>query len=614
MKGKRILVVILKDDYGDPKRGPSYEYNYFFKTLSDIAQDVRLFDFGPYLQNTDQLQTDILRAAEEYNPDLIFFTLYQDQFSFKTLDKLKGKYLTLNWFCDDQWRFDDFSSRYCHHFSYVVTTDPFALQKYERVGYRNAILSQWATREYRPNFDVNRVEYLYDVTFVGGINPFREWFVSQLQKRGVAIQAFGSGWPNGRISYDQMNDIFQQSRINLNISNSKNFDLRFVTSSWKNFQSFRSTPKNKEQMKGRHFEIPAFGGFQLSNYVEFLEDHFVIGEEIAVYNTIDDLIDKIRYYLNDEELRRGLTVAGYERARTEHLYSHRFLKLWEEIQNRKLSGPKIEAIEIHDQLFPQAKPVLYTSKKRSGVSLEFQRGIRSPIAVFTDRDLNKASINNAKHKVAWLVESRDLHEDIYTRMSQPGLYGQFENVLTYDQRLLNLDQRFHRYSFGGCWIEKPDRRIYSKTKNISIIASKKNILVGHKLRHNIIKKYSSAIDDVLGYGYLALNNKVDGLRSYRYSIVVENCRENNYFTEKLIDCFATGTVPIYWGCPNIDEFFDDQGIISFSTLEELTIILQSLGPEDYSRRRNAIKKNFDRVEQYETIECDALRVIDELYL
>jgi hypothetical protein len=41
-----------------------------------------------------------------------------------------------------------------------------------------------------------------------------------------------------------------------------------------------------------------------------------------------------------------------------------------------------------------------------------------------------------------------------------------------------------------------------------------------------------------------------------YSVAVESSSETNYFTEKLIDCLITKTIPIYWGCPNISDFFD----------------------------------------------------------
>lgn len=61
-------------------------------------------------------------------------------------------------------------------------------------------------------------------------------------------------------------------------------------------------------------------------------------------------------------------------------------------------------------------------------------------------------------------------------------------------------------------------------------------------------------------------NKKDGLLDYKFSIAIENCVESGYFTEKLTDCILTDTTPIYFGCPNIDNFF--QGIYKFDLLND----------------------------------------------
>jgi spore maturation protein CgeB len=323
MIDKRILVVIMKDDYGDPARGTSYEHEYFYRTLESMFVECRLFDFGSYLSRVEALQADLLQAAEEFRPDVIFFTMYENQFRPETLDALRRHALTVNWFCDDQWRFDGFSSRYCRHFSHVITTDPLAVGKYRAHGYENAILSQWAAADTLPAYS-HPDAYLHDVSFVGQHNPFRAWLVRRLEARGIQVACYGAGWRSGRVAYERMKEIFHGSRINLNLSNSKNHDVRFVFSSLGNYRSYRSTRKVREQIKGRHFEIAGFGGFQLTNYVEFLENYFSIGREIALFNTIDDLADKIRYYLDESDLRRGTAAAGFERVLREHTYRKRF--------------------------------------------------------------------------------------------------------------------------------------------------------------------------------------------------------------------------------------------------------------------------------------------------
>jgi len=327
----KLLCVVLKDDYGDPARGESYELVYFYRTLEKLFRSCRLFDFGPYLARPEALQADLLREAGSFRPDVVFFTLFEDQFAFGTLDRLRESAITLNWFCDDQWRFEGFSRRYAPHFSWVVTTDPFALDKYRAAGLDNALLSQWATNETAAADAALPQEYEHDVSFIGGINPYRKWLVSELERRGIPVACYGFGWPGGKVSQTRMTELFRSSRINLNLSNSKSHDLRFAFSSLGNLLHSRSSPKTKEQIKGRHFEIGAWGGFQLTNYVEFLEDYFDIGKEIAVFGALDDLPDKIRFYLANDELRRSIAAAGYRRVRQEHTYEQRFRAIFRRI-------------------------------------------------------------------------------------------------------------------------------------------------------------------------------------------------------------------------------------------------------------------------------------------
>ena len=108
--------------------------------------------------------------------------------------------------------------------------------------------------------------------------------------------------------------------------------------------------------------------------------------------------------------------------------------------------------------------------------------------------------------------------------------------------------------------------------------------------------------DVYGRGYKPVEHKLEALAPYRYSVVIENIREPNYFTEKIVDCFASGTVPIYWGCPNIGQFFDVRGIISFGNLRELRAAFKTLGPADYNSKLDAIKTNLGSVLKYRTPE------------
>jgi len=70
------------------------------------------------------------------------------------------------------------------------------------------------------------------------------------------------------------------------------------------------------------------------------------------------------------------------------------------------------------------------------------------------------------------------------------------------------------------------------------------------------------------------NCKLDGLLKYQYSLVLENSVQTNYWTEKLADVILAWCFPIYWGCPNVHDFFDQSCIFSIGSESNYTDILQ----------------------------------------
>jgi hypothetical protein len=79
-----------------------------------------------------------------------------------------------------------------------------------------------------------------------------------------------------------------------------------------------------------------------------------------------------------------------------------------------------------------------------------------------------------------------------------------------------------------------------------------------------------------------------------FHVAIENCKNDNFFTEKLLDCFRTFTVPIYWGTEVVLDIFDRRGIIYAHDLEELQKSVASLTVKDYWSRLNAMAENHTR--------------------
>lgn len=83
-----------------------------------------------------------------------------------------------------------------------------------------------------------------------------------------------------------------------------------------------------------------------------------------------------------------------------------------------------------------------------------------------------------------------------------------------------------------------------------------------------------------------------------FHFAIENHDDDNFFTEKLIDCFRTHTVPIYWGTRTISEVFDMNGVIFIDDIGRLPDILSSLTSADYWGRMDSICRNFEIAANY----------------
>ncbi|MBK9322240.1 MAG: glycosyltransferase [Bdellovibrionaceae bacterium] len=327
----KILFVDLQYDYGMKHRGPNeIGERGFRRAFERLGHEVECFYYDDYLKRQPELQTALLEKAKSYSPDLIYFILFGEQFEITTLQQLKKSYKTMNWFGDDQWRFDNFTKKYAPHFTYSVTTDPFAISKYHQIGIKEVFLSQWAALEYEVAPEAS-TQYEYDVSFVGGSHSVRRWFIKELAKRGIKVATFGYGWPAGPISLMKMADIFRSSKVNLNLSNSITYDLRYLMSNIKNPIVALKSDKAASQMKARNFEIPYLGGFQMTDYVPFLEKYLDVGNEIVCYRDVDEAAKLIRFYLENDQERERIKAAGIQRARSEHGYFHRHQKVFEQL-------------------------------------------------------------------------------------------------------------------------------------------------------------------------------------------------------------------------------------------------------------------------------------------
>ena len=225
---------------------------------------------------------------------------------------------------------------------------------------------------------------------------------------------------------------------------------------------------------------------------------------------------------------------------------------------------------------------------------------RTKIRFFTDRNIGRVDSFPSDINVALLIEPI-CYDDTGYKICLNKL-DKIHYVLSYDEEFLaKVGSKGLSYFIGGCWISESDRSLHPKRSLISMIASAKTATRGHQLRHEAARMLGKKID-ILGHGYKPLTYKIEGLSHYRFSIAIENGIVDTLFTEKIIDCFMTGTVPIYYGTYKISEHFNMDGVIQFRNLEELDHIVSELSEEDYSKRTMAILDNFQRAKKYTVAE------------
>lgn len=208
--------------------------------------------------------------------------------------------------------------------------------------------------------------------------------------------------------------------------------------------------------------------------------------------------------------------------------------------------------------------------------------------VFTESAISEANKFTTKNKILVLTEPRVINQRLNNDQYIKGLLNIFRYIFTYDRELLKLSNQFISYRHGGTWISQNINE--PKTKLCSFISSNKAQTGGHMFRHDINKLKC----DFDRYGTITgkkLDQKFDALKDYKFSIVVENCVQRGYFTEKIIDCFRSRTIPIYWGDPDIKRYFSEKGIITFNNLNELKKILEKIDDSVYDNRYKYVLEN-----------------------
>ena len=234
--------------------------------------------------------------------------------------------------------------------------------------------------------------------------------------------------------------------------------------------------------------------------------------------------------------------------------------------------------------------------------VEWDKNGSSNISIHIDDGLRFA-VDNSKKNYGWLAESSSIIPNfINDVVSNIDSYKEkFEVIFTHDKRVHEKDPEFFKLCIPNAlpWIQ--NKKIYEKTKSCSIIVSNKNFTSGHNFRLNALNQLPKDKVDHFGRGFqkelpwsinqngIEESGKLSALQDYRFSFAFENDNYENIFCEKITDCFATGTIPIFWGTPSIGDFFDINGIVIFDD----NFDFNKLDLDFYISKLDSIKNNFE---------------------
>lgn len=192
----------------------------------------------------------------------------------------------------------------------------------------------------------------------------------------------------------------------------------------------------------------------------------------------------------------------------------------------------------------------------------------------------------------------------------------YTHLLTFYEEILASNSKAQLFHFPNTWVKDyiPAKKTYTVSTVVGGKKDKENISEGYALRHELWNNRHLIKLDKRFYlsgtakhshrfvpwknanykGELVLGAKKDPMFDSMFHIAIENTSIANYFSEKLLDCFRTYTIPIYYGCPNIGGYFNIEGIFPVKSVREIIRVCNHLTPDVYDSLGNVMINNYNR--------------------
>jgi hypothetical protein len=187
-------------------------------------------------------------------------------------------------------------------------------------------------------------------------------------------------------------------------------------------------------------------------------------------------------------------------------------------------------------------------------------------------------------------------------------WDQFSVILTWSTKILNQVPNAVHITYGESWWQDSPYQYEECEKDFKVSFLRGSLLKlpGHFIRHEVFARQNEFKIPTQFWDKLGergdfdkwRQDKIDSFRPYQYSLCIENSSRDNYFSEKITDCILNKTIPIYFGCSNIEKYYNPDGIIQVRNADEIIRVCNELTPELYQTKSAAVEENFNTALYY----------------
>jgi len=256
-----------------------------------------------------------------FNPDLIIYSKAK-KISIANFQWANKKYTTIMWYFDIQVPFQNSILERARRVDIFYITNigqiPFLTQN----GVNARYLPQACYTDY--SYKSNNREYLYDVSFIGNNNKhmgMREMLLKQVSEY-YDLHLWGKRWETGT-TYTSHERIFGEKYANVCIRSKIVLDIK----------SYEYCLLANGYFSNRVFITLGYGGFLLSQKVKGKDEIFEDGKHLVYFETQDELIELIGYYLSHDEEREKIARQGKEYVLQNHTYRIRIAQILDDIKH-----------------------------------------------------------------------------------------------------------------------------------------------------------------------------------------------------------------------------------------------------------------------------------------